>query len=65
MEIILWDILMFYCKLTPDSFKLGLLDSFGNSKAFQLEELSCKKVLKFVLLGNCYFDLFAEVEFWY
>ena len=41
----------------PSSFKLNLLDNFGNPKAFHtfnlnLEQLICKKLLKFVLLGN-------------
>ena len=28
-------------------------------------KISGKKVLKFVLLGNCFPDLFTEVEIWY
>ena len=54
----------------PDPFKLDFFDNFGNSKAFhsfnlKLEQLSCKKVLNFALLGNCFSDLFTEVEIWY
>ena len=28
-------------------------------------QLSCKKLLKFALLGNYFSDLFSEVEIWY
>ena len=31
----------------------------------KLEQLSCKKVLKFALLGNCFSDLLTEVQIWY
>ena len=31
----------------------------------KLEQLSGSKVLKFALLGNCFSDLFTEVEIWY
>ena len=30
-----------------------------------LEKLSCKKGQKFVLLDNCFSDLFTEVKIWY
>ena len=31
----------------------------------KLEQLSCKKVLKFAFFNNCFFDLFTDVEIWY
>ena len=31
----------------------------------KLEILSCKKVLKFALLSNCFSDLLSEVDIWY
>ena len=31
----------------------------------KLEQLICKKVLKFVSLDNCTSDLFTEVQIWY
>ena len=31
----------------------------------KLEQLSCKKKLKYDLLDNCFSDLFTEVEIWY
>ena len=31
----------------------------------KLEQSSCKKVLKFALLGNCFSDLLTEVKIWY
>ena len=54
---------IFASNLPTDSLNLNLLDNFGNSKAFHtvLEQLSCKKVLKFVSLGNCFSDPFTEV----
>ena len=50
--------------------KLNFVGNFGHSKAYhcfnlKLEQLSCKKVLKFVLLGNSFSDLITEVEIWY
>ena len=44
---------------------LVTLGPFTHSFNLKLKPLSCKKMLKFVLRGNCYFDLFAEVEIWY
>ena len=31
----------------------------------KLEQLSSEKVLKFALLGNCFSELFTEVEIWF
>ena len=61
----------FLLLLSPGPFKLDLLDNFSNSQIMKpsfnlkLERLSCKKVLKFVLLDSFFFDLFTEVQIWY
>ena len=49
----------------PSSFTC--LTIFFNSKVFNtvLEQLSCKKVLKFVLHDNYFFDIFFKVQIWY
>ena len=59
----------------PDPFKLSFFDNSNlvsltvllTLRPFtlfnlKLEQLSCKKALKIALLGNCFFDLFTEVE---
>ena len=54
----------------PGPFKPNLFDNFGNSKTIhtifklKLEQLSCKKALKFALLGKCFFDPLTEVKIW-
>ena len=61
----------YFClQFAPDPFKLNFFDNFGNSTGFysfklKLQHFSCKKVLKFFILGNCFSDLFTEVEIWY
>ena len=40
---------------------------FVTLRSFHLkfEQLSCKKLLKFSFLTNCFLDLFTEVKAWY
>ena len=60
--------IIFCFELAPNPIKLYFFDNFGNSEPFHtvlLEQLSCKKVLKVALLGNCFSDLLAEVGIWY
>ena len=47
-----------------------IFDNFGNSKVLhsfnlKIEQLSCKKVLKFVPRGNWFSGIFPEVEIRY
>ena len=46
---------------------LAFLVTLSLSHCFNLkvEQLSGKKVLNFPVLGNCFSDLFTEVEIWY
>ena len=57
--------LLLTCPRPPQIF----FDNSGNSKAFhskafnlKIKKLSCKKEVHFPLLGNCFSDLFTEVE---
>ena len=40
------------------------LESLSKSFNLKLKKLSCKKVLKFAFLRNCFSDLFTEVKIW-
>ena len=44
---------------------LVTLKGLSHSFNLKLEQSSGKNVLKFALLGKCFFDLFNEVEIWY
>ena len=44
---------------------LAVLVTLTHCLNVKLEILSGKKVVKFYLIGNCFFDLFTEVEIWY
>ena len=62
----------FFCfQLPPGPFKFTFCDDFGHPKSFhtaltkKLEQLTCKKVLKFHLFPNCFSDFFTEVKIWY
>ena len=57
----------FFDSNSPQSPSNLIFDNFGNYEAFRsfnlkLEQLSCQKVLHFVLLDNCFTDLFTEVQ---
>ena len=59
--------LFFSFSRTSDPLKLDFFDNFGNSKAFhvvliQFRAIKLKKVLKLAFRGNCFSDIFTEVE---
>ena len=47
--------------LRPFRYLSGLSHCFN----LKLEQLDCKKVLKFAFVDNCFSDPFTEVEIWY
>ena len=50
---------------TKNLFFLTTLVTLSHCFDLKLEQLSCRKVLKFSLLSNCFFYLLTEPEIWY
>ena len=55
----------FYSNSFQTPLNLILSIRFSHRINLKLEQLSLKKVLKLDLFGNCFSDLFTEVEIWY